>query len=385
MKANYWHAERAFSVPISLIAVLSVAGIVAVESLPVERADPNVREKLAAARLAGQAMDEVKAIRLEMDIAIDPSVDPSQSGLIGCLASPVTSNNGHLPAKQTTVNPNFAAAIVSMLKEAGVEPGGVVAIGFSGSFPALNICVLSALETLEVRPLIISSMSASQWGANHPQLLWIDMERSLYDRGVFRHRSLAASVGGIEDRGVGLPPEGLKMLHAAIDAEGLTKIDPENYLDSVNQRMALYHRHAEGAPIKAYINVGGGTTSVGTKKGKALFAPGLNRHKPPGALPVDSVMARFADQGVPVIHLSNIDRLAVRYGLPRQPAVMPRVGEGQIYSPRSYNKLLAGGLLGVIVVGLYVLGRTNRSIPSADIAAWREHSTSSPRDNEELL
>ena len=38
--------------------------------------------------------------------------------------------------------------------------------------------------------------------------------------------------------------------------------------------MDLYTRSAEGKPIKAYINVGGGTVSVGKNIGKLMFRPG---------------------------------------------------------------------------------------------------------------
>lgn len=366
MKNNYWSSRHRSSGALLLIAVLSVSGMGAVELFQTEPVRLYVNEQLTAATHARQAMDAIKAARLERNLPIDPATDPAGSGLIGRLMSPVTSNNGHLPAKQTTVNPNFAAVVVEMLKEAGVQQGDMVAVGFSGSFPAMNIAVLSAVETLKLRPVIISSSSASQWGANHPELLWIDMEKELHERGLIRHRSVAASIGGVEDRGIGVSGEGLEMLRQAIKRNELPMIDPENYLDSVNQRMALYRRHAERSPIRAYINVGGGTTSVGTMKGKALFEPGLNLHKPPGTLPVDSVMARFIGDNVPVIHLVQINRLAARYGLPVQPVEIAKVGEGEVYSPQTYNKWLAGGLLGAIVICLFGVARSQPRLANSD-------------------
>jgi hypothetical protein len=42
-------------------------------------------------------------------------------------------------------------------KEANVQEGDVVAVGVSGSFPALNISTYAALESLGVRPLVIST------------------------------------------------------------------------------------------------------------------------------------------------------------------------------------------------------------------------------------
>ena len=44
-----------------------------------------------------------------------------------------------------------------------MKKGDAVAIGYSGSFPALNICVMAAVETLQLEPIGIASASASQW------------------------------------------------------------------------------------------------------------------------------------------------------------------------------------------------------------------------------
>ena len=102
-----------------------------------------------------------------------------------------------------------------------------------------------------------------------------------------------------------------------------------------------------------YINVGGGTTSVGTKVGKKLFQPGLNLRAPEGGGEIDSIMHRFAEEGVPVVHLTRIEELATRFGLPLMPQTMPTVGEGKIFKREQYNPWLAGGVLLGILLGLY--------------------------------
>ncbi len=128
--------------------------------------------------------------RLRKNLPIDPESDPAQTGLIGELLSPLTTNPGHLPAKQTSANPNFSAVIIHLLKRAGVKEGDKVAVGFSGSFPALNICVLAAIDTLKADPIVISSAGSSQWGANHPDFMWPDMEKLLHEKHVFPYRSV---------------------------------------------------------------------------------------------------------------------------------------------------------------------------------------------------
>lgn len=360
MIKSYWKPQGRSSVLMALAAALSLVAVASVEFFPSQHNAAGVDEKLRAAKNAAAAFETIKAERLQRAIEIDPVADPMQSGLIGELISPVTSNNGVLPAKQATVNPNFAPVVLDMLKKAGVEPGDTVAVGFSGSFPAMNICVLAALETLGAKPIIISSASGSQWGANHPDFLWPDMESALQRAGVFSSRSIAASLGGVDDRGIGMPNEGLERIRETISRNELSLIDSRNVIDGIDQRMELFRKHAEGADIKAYINVGGGTASVGGHTGKHQFDPGLNGHPPWGTQLEDSVMARFAEDGVPVIHLIQIHDLAVQYGLPTHFAAIPKVGEGDVYSARHYNTWLAAGGLLAILLTLSLPGYSNR-------------------------
>ena len=211
----------------------------------------------------------------------------------------------------------------------------------------------TALKTLKAKPLVVSSASASQWGANLPDLLWIDMEHILHDRGVIAARSLAASLGGVDDQAVGMSEKSVQLLRSAIDRNNLNLIEPADLTDSINQRMRLYHEHAGGAPIKAYINVGGGATSVGTHKGKKQFDPGLHLKAPLGEKLEDSVMSRFAKADVPVLHFTQTEELAMQYGLPLQmAAAVPRVGEGEVYAAHGYNPWLTGGSLALILLVL---------------------------------
>ena len=120
-------------------------------------------------------------------------------------------------------------------------------------------------------------------------------------------RSVAASIGGIEDRGLGMSQEGRDIITRAIERSGVPLLSPTDYADSVEQRMRLFAEAAGDKSIAAYVNVGGGTTSVGTRVGKHVFKPGLNIRPPLGGPAIDSVMSRFAEEGVPVIHLINVN------------------------------------------------------------------------------
>ena len=219
-------------------------------------------------------MYAVRQERLRRDLAIDPQFDPMRCGLIGEPMSLVTTRPGELRAKQTSCNPNFAAAIVELLDQAGVRPGDTVAIGWSGSFPAMNLAVCAAVETMELRPIVLASATSSQYGANHPDFFWLDMESSLRQRGLLSLRSSAVSLGGAADRGLGLSPEAIECIEAAIARNEIPLMRSETREEAVQQRMDRFAELAGDQEIKAYINVGGGVASTGGEAARHLYRAG---------------------------------------------------------------------------------------------------------------
>lgn len=278
MTKIYWRPRAVSKTALLLISLLSLGGIVLVESVRVEKKQDGYDQKLAATEKVVKAFSIIREARLATDHPIDLNDDPTNSGLIGLPMSPITSVTGALEAKKASINPNFAAVLIDMLTRAGVKEGDSVAVGMSGSFPALNIAVCCALETMKVKPLIISSTSASQWGANVPELTWLDMERLLEEADVISFRSFAASVGGHEDTGRGLTQEGKELIAAAMQRNKIPSLETKDSFEaSVDQRMDEFNRKAEGRAIKAYLNVGGGTVSVGSSVGKNSSSPASTR------------------------------------------------------------------------------------------------------------
>lgn len=372
MRRIYWRPTGVSTNALLVIAAIALAAIVIVEAFPERTSELYLKQMLEASQFASEAMDVLLAERTRRKIPIDPIADPAGSGLIGVAMSEVTSNTGNLLAKQTTINPNWAAVAVQLLREAGVQEGDAVAVGLSGSFPGMNISLYAAMMALHLDPIVISSVTSSQWGANHPKFLWLDMERTLNEKKVFPFRSVAASLGGAEDRAASLSEEGLESLRRAVARSKLPFIDPENYAESVVERMAIYRDRAGDKPIRAYINVGGGTSSVGTRRSKFAFQPGINRRTPPRAALIDSVMARFLDEGIPVIHFLQVNRLAHRYGLPVSPQVRPPVGTGQVFLQRRYNPWLVLGALSLVIGSLFLFIRSGRGRMALESRRMRE-------------
>ncbi|MBN2194528.1 MAG: poly-gamma-glutamate system protein [Polyangiaceae bacterium] len=357
MKRIYWRPPRVSRAALALIAIVAVTAMAAVEAFPARIQQPWHAEKLRAAQLAQDAFDVIKTEKTRRGIPIDPDTDPLATGMIGVAMSRVTSNSGVLTAKQLSINPNFAALLVHYLRQVDVQPGDLVAVGASGSFPALNVATFAAIDAMGLEAIVITSSSASQFGANDPELTWLDMERVLVEARIFHVRSIAASLGGIDDVGIGLSDEGRDLLRAAIARNHIAPLSSGSLAASIDARMLTYERAARGRPIRAYVNVGGGSASVGTHVGKKLFRPGLNRYPPLGAAQVDSVMLRFGERGVPVVHLTNIEGLARKHGLLPHGGKPPRVGEGAVFVSVEYNRPLAALGLALVLAAMFAFVR----------------------------
>ena len=310
---------------------------------PVRQRDYDL--KLEAARRAELAFAAVRRHRLMEGAVLDLVNDPAGTGLIGPEFSLITNAQGVLGSKLTTLNPNWAGVIVGYLRRCGLKPGDPVAVALSGSFPGLNISVFAALETLELSPVVVTSVGASMWGANDPDFTWLDMERLFAEENIFHIRSAAASYGGGDDMGQGLSPEGRERLRAAIERNGVRRLDSQNIEEAITQRMTFYVEALRGRRAKAFINVGGGVASLGTSRNKVLLPEGLNFDLGTHNYPRKGTMVLMAERGIPVIHLLNMEDLAREVGLPVAPDYHPQPGEGDSFVRESYRLALAAPLL----------------------------------------
>jgi poly-gamma-glutamate system protein len=285
------------------VAVLLAAVVV---EHTAERARAPLRRQ--ASRLMAQGVAAIQDARLARGLPFS-SDDPGKTGIVGEEMSPLVTTLGSLSAKRQSADPVFAAVVVDLLEQAGVREGDVIAAGFSGSLPGLNLAVLAAAGAMKLDPIIISSVGASQWGATDPAFTWLDMERALGERKVFPFRSAAAAAGG----GF-LLEEGAALAGAAIQRSGLQEISGETHADVVLRRMALYLERAKGRPIRAFVNVGGASANVG-RCDQGRLPPGLVRRLPACAAEKQGILHRFLMQGVPVIHLLHVQSLGRRYGI----------------------------------------------------------------------
>ncbi|NBD95061.1 MAG: poly-gamma-glutamate system protein [Gammaproteobacteria bacterium] len=373
----YWRPSEIPTSALLLLALAAIAALVVVETFTREEASDYYDEMLEASRLVQQSIEKLRPIRGRVE-PINPDVDPLRSGLIGVASSPITSNSGHLEAKQATINPNWAAVVIRLAAEAGVAPGDHVAVAVSGSFPALNLAVYAALESMGVTPVAIVSGSASQWGANVPEFAWMDITRELRNAELIDMKAQAATLGGIEDRGIGLSEQGLELIRRAAERAGIELVVPDSYQAAVSERIRIYNEGADGQPIAALINVGGGTATTGPETIDHFFGSGLQRSAPSGAFRIPSVMGHFLQQGIPVINFSGIRNLATQFDLPYPPQRMPSVGAGGVYRAESYQRWLAG-LMIVLLLGLTALIMRSANIALSTGQSGRKKDAMKPK------
>jgi poly-gamma-glutamate system protein len=306
------------------LAVVAAALIVLSSRLPLA-ASPDLPPAVAqagrdAAETMRQAYRVIRAAKAAAGVRVDSAVDPNQTGVIGEELTPLTSTVGDLEAKRTATDPRWASVLVAQMWLAGVRPGDVVAASFSGSFPGLNMAVISAAQALQVDLVSISSVTASMYGANQQGFTWPELEARLVKEGVFTSGSTAISPGGEADSGESIDPEGrrqaLGILRQVAGETGAEIVRSRNLAEAIRHRMDIYVRAAGVRPIALYINVGGAEASLGASEVAFRLQSGLLRRFPMDRSPQRGVMSRMSERGVPVLHLLNIKGLAAKWGVP---------------------------------------------------------------------
>jgi len=322
-----------------------VAGIVSIiayvilfifsQSKPVPYSD----EMLGAARIMQNAISVIRDYCDQSGIEIDSAIDPNQTGLVGPEYSELTTTIGHLEAKRTTTNPNIASLIVHLLYQAEVQPGDIIAVGSSASFPALMIASLAATQAMDVYPIVIISLGASSYGGTKINFNLLDLYNLLLNENVITVKPAAISLGGEKDTGQDYEPDMRKHLMEQIQSSGIPFIYESKLQKNVTIRMKIYESHSSEKRISAFINTGGSYSNLGTSKLVLALKPGLNKkvHIPPEDQ--RGVLFDMAAQGTPVIHLLNIKGLSMRYGLPWDPIPLPKPGEGEFVDKQALNNI----------------------------------------------
>ena len=343
---------------LSLIAM--VAFIISLNSTIIE-VSSSYNMKVEAASLMKKSMNILKTNRMVSSVFIDDENDPNETGLVGSPFSLITTDEGDLDAKLTTLDPNFSAGMVELMVQIGIEKNDTVAVLLTGSMPGGNIAVLTALKALGAYSVVITSVGASQWGANHIDFTWLDMEKILYENDLIPDRSIAASIGGRNDMGRLLSPEGRNIINKNIEKHGLPLIKKNKLADNISHRMKLFKNITKIDNYSAMINVGGGVASLGTSFNSKLLPAGIvnradiqNVSLQDGG--IEGVLSKFSKNDIPVLHVLNIKSLTEKLGMPFAPIPIPQIGMGTLYAVEKYNVLVALVCLIVLCSSVFVVG-----------------------------
>ncbi len=353
---------------IVLMALLCVAMVaISLNSKFIDKKD-YYYEKAKAAEYMQYGLDILKSASKRIFKNNTSSFDPMDTGLVFF----EDELEGSLNSKLTTLNPNFAALIVDFITDSGIEPvkktsdyKPKIAVSFTGSMPGANLAVLSACEAMGLEPVIITSVSASNFGAlRYKDFSWLDMEYELTypEDSYFKHRSVAASIGKRRDSGIGLSNNAIKDIVSVLDKYQKIYGDrefeilyrPDKYLPYyIDRRMDIYDEKSDGAPYDLFINVGGGVASVGyyagIKKVSGFVSADSLKNLYKNKSINDCVMHRFSDfenNPVPAINIVDIENL-VKDSLPLITLESEAfdsskivIGEGSLFSEEKYNLVI---------------------------------------------
>ncbi|AFJ44007.1 poly-gamma-glutamate system protein [Francisella orientalis] len=384
MKTMYWHRKFLSRYIILFLSAFMIISLYIVEkNLVVET--KGYTQKLQAAELTEEAFDLTQRYFMSKGYLCKSMGDVSCTGLIGLSMTEITTDSGDLYAKRSSVNPNMAAIFVQWLSQLNLKEGDTVAVQETGSYPALDIAMLSAIKTLKLKPLIIFSAGASQFGANRPGFTWPDIYKNLVEKGIFDFDVLGITLGGSHDNGYGMTPGAILKLNDAIKRNNFKVINIP-YKDSTNtsvvKRLEMYKESAGDDSIKAYINVGGNMASIGLKQPKVKveeadkkskvdkkatnlasndqvlkihsFPTGVTAKLPPEYSSVNSVAVNFLKEGIPVVNVRDINSSIIKtYGMAYNPTTVVPPGQGVVFSQKKYNTALAAALL-IIDIALIV-------------------------------
>ena len=302
---------------------------------------PLYDSKIKAANLMKQCLQSLKKSRLENSIFIDIENDPNETGIVGVPYSLITTDEGDLDAKLTTLDPNFSAVIVDLLFTAGLEKNDTIAVMLTGSMPGANIALLSACQVMGIHPIIISSIGASQWGANQVDFTWLDMEDILIENKLINSRSVASSIGGRNDMGRLLSPLGRDLIIENIKNYDLPLIRENRLADNIKKRTDIYNEYHPIDKYDGVVNIGGGVASLGTSFNYRLIPPGIVNRSDivdiDNSSGIEGAFSYFLKRNITGLHILNIKSIIENYNLPFAPIPHPKIGEGVLYAKERYN------------------------------------------------
>ena len=269
-------------------------------------------EMMAASEKMKIMSEEIKNERIRKGIEIDKNLDFNETGIIGKEWSGITTTLGNLESKRTSTNPDFAALLVKLFKETGLKKGDIIAANLSSSFPALNLSLIAAADTLGLNAIMVNSVGASTYGGNIEDFTYLDMENYLFSKGIINNKSKGFSLGGIGDLGKEFEEEVKEKIIERNKKYGLKFFYNGNLEENIEERYNYFIKESDKR-IKAFVNIGGNILSVGDSvdiivNTKIILDKKTNIKK--------GLVGKFLNDEIPVFYLLNLKGITATYNLP---------------------------------------------------------------------
>lgn len=346
--------QSAFSNPLLLLFIVAIISVIIIELIPTQKEPHPLSHKFnLASNLASEWFNIINIEKKKRQLISREWAALTYGGLMGVEYTYLTTTLGSVEAKQTSVNPEFAALLLKWMYDSGFDSTSIVGVNISGSFPALAISTLAAIKILGAKAILISSVGASSFGANDSLATWIDMERWLRSANCgFDFKSVLITPGGINDNGGGLQPEGIQQIKSSVDRNKVEISVPKNLKEASQWRTNIFSE----ANVNVIVNVGGNHPALGACKHSWQLQNEVITENDICFDDDRSFLFGFVEKGIPVFHLLNIKPLAIKYGFPLSPVKSINKSE-KIYfvNNSSHQKIVAIILILITSVIVFVI------------------------------
>lgn len=355
----------------TLLIVLLISTLIAGGAVWIYQANGKRTEKdgyaeaVTAAKNLERCMAEIRTEKLRRGIALSKE-DRFSTGMMGEEFNFITTTNGEVQAKRTTCDPNMAAMLVFMLKRAGLKSGDTVGASFSGSFPTLNLAVITACEALSLKLVYTASCGASTYGANNPELCFPEMCDVLLKAGLIHTTPALLTPGGGSDTGGGTERELFDEIWQRTVALGYPTLVEENHQKNMAAKTALFDREK----ISCFISVGGNITALGYNMIVDRISQGIIETEVKTLNEKSGLIEYYRNRKTKVIHLLNIKKLVVDEGLHFDPDVQEIIGESDFYF--ELKRPLWVLAVGLLLIAALLAGESMLKGNSRFHSEWRQ-------------
>lgn len=263
--------------------------------------------------------EDIKNEKLKRGIPIDKNLDINNTGIIGEEFTGITTTLGDLDSKRLSTNSNFAAYFVKVFKDAKLKKGDLIIVNMSSSFPGLNLSLISALDTLSLKGVIINSIGSSMYGANNEEFTFLEMAKFLERNKKINNTISAYSLGGDWDIGNNFDAEVKNKIEKRIEIYNLKNFSERDIEKNLKSRKNFYNSFGEA---KYFVNIGGNIMS--SRLGK-----------------------NYKNKGIPTLNMLNIKKFGTQLGL----SIKERKDEipKEIFGKKNYMK-------DILIVVVFILG-----------------------------